>query len=187
MGIATLKRRRLMSLSRIDEPTRGEFESRSSRARIHVTHVETTAILIYSSTSRSARPSVGPSDLDSTLSVQDCSLTPSHSNSSLDPTMSLGEAIKAASTLPIINIAPWVEGHDHKGRLSTAAAIHAACLEFGFFYLDVTSCIPPGEPEELSRLAREFFHLPQEEKDKISLNNQDHARGALSTLPCQII
>ncbi|KAF8495495.1 Clavaminate synthase-like protein [Russula emetica] len=86
-------------------------------------------------------------------------------------------AVKAASTLPIIDIAPWIEGHDHKGRLSTAAAIHAACLEFGFFYLDVSAFVSPDEPEELSRLAREFFGLPQEEKDKMSLNNQDCARG----------
>ncbi len=98
--------------------------------------------------------------------------------------ISAGEAaaaIKAASTLPIIDIAPWIEGHDHKGRLSTAAAIHAACLEYGFFYLDVSAFVSPDEPEELSRLAREFFGLPQEEKDKISLNNQDHARGVFPT------
>jgi non-haem dioxygenase in morphine synthesis N-terminal len=93
-------------------------------------------------------------------------------------TNSSGEAtVKAASTLPIIDIAPWTEGHDHKGRLSTAAAIHAACLEFGFFYLDVSAFVSPDEPEELSHLAREFFGLPQEEKDKISLSNQDGARG----------
>jgi len=91
--------------------------------------------------------------------------------------MSFGEQPKAASTLPIIRIAPWIEGHDHKGRLSTAAAIHAACLEFGFFYLDVSSYVDPREAEELSRLAREFFSLPTEEKDKISRSNQDDARG----------
>lgn len=92
--------------------------------------------------------------------------------------MSLEEvAVKAASTLPIIDIAPWIEGHDHKGRLSAAAAIHAACLEFGFFYLDISSYVAPDEPEELSRLAHSFFDLPQEEKDIISLRNQDHARG----------
>jgi isopenicillin N synthase-like dioxygenase len=89
-----------------------------------------------------------------------------------------GAAVKAASTLPIIDIAPWIEGHDHKGRLSTAAAIHAACLEYGFFYLDITSYIDPSEPQELSRLAHQFFDLPEEEKEIISLNNQDHARGA---------
>jgi isopenicillin N synthase-like dioxygenase len=92
-------------------------------------------------------------------------------------------SVKATSPLPIIDIAPWVNGHDHKdsdsGRPSTAAAIHDACLEYGFFYLDITSFVVPEEPEELSRLAHEFFGLPQEEKDKISLNNQDRARGAL--------
>ena len=87
---------------------------------------------------------------------------------------------KATSTLPIIDIAPWVNGHDHNDsdRLSTAAAIHDACLEYGFFYLDITSFVSPEEPEELSRLAHVFFGLPQEEKEKISLNNQDRARGA---------
>ncbi|KAF8270783.1 Clavaminate synthase-like protein [Lactarius quietus] len=91
--------------------------------------------------------------------------------------MSPGEPPKAASALPIIHIAPWIEGHDHKGRLSTAAAIHAACIEYGFFYLDVSSYVDPREPEELASLAREFFSLPTEEKDKISRSNQDDARG----------
>lgn len=88
-------------------------------------------------------------------------------------------AAKATSTLPIIDIASWVNGHDHMNsdRLSTAAAIHNACLEYGFFYLDITSFVAPEEPEELSRLAHEFFGLPQEEKDKISLDKQDRARG----------
>ena len=87
--------------------------------------------------------------------------------------------VKATSMLPVIDIAPWVNGHEHKdsGRLSTAAAIHDACLEYGFFYLDITSFVDPEEPEELSRLAHDFFGLPQEEKDEISLNKQDRARG----------
>jgi isopenicillin N synthase-like dioxygenase len=89
----------------------------------------------------------------------------------------------ATSTLPIIDIAPWVNGDDHKDsdRLSAAAAIHDACLEYGFFYLDITSFVAPEEPEELSRLAHEFFGLPQEEKDKISLNKEDRARGILQS------
>ncbi|KAI0051154.1 Clavaminate synthase-like protein [Auriscalpium vulgare] len=85
--------------------------------------------------------------------------------------------IKVASNLPIISIAPWLNGADAPGRLSTAAALHAACLEFGFFYLDISSFVDPEEPEELAKLAREFFSLPQEEKDKIWLGHQDHARG----------
>ncbi|KAH9049912.1 Clavaminate synthase-like protein [Lactarius hengduanensis] len=92
--------------------------------------------------------------------------------------MSSGEVpVKVASTLPIINIAPWIEGHDHRGRLSAAAAIHAACLDYGFFYLDVSSYVDPREPEELARLAHDFFGLPTEEKENISISKQDHARG----------
>ena len=87
---------------------------------------------------------------------------------------------KATLSLPIINIAPWLDPNtDGKGRLSTAAALHAACLEYGFFYLDISSYIDPSEPEELARLAREFFALPQAEKEKLVMSNQDHARGAL--------
>ena len=78
-----------------------------------------------------------------------------------EPEAAVTVAVKAASALPIIDVSPWIEGHDHKGRLSTAAAIHAACLEFGFFYLDVSAFVSPDEPEELSRLAREFFGLPR--------------------------
>ncbi|OBZ71720.1 hypothetical protein A0H81_08331 [Grifola frondosa] len=81
------------------------------------------------------------------------------------------------SALPIINIEPYLHTHDGKGRISTAAALHAACLQYGFFYLDISTFVDPSEPEELARLAREFFALPQAEKDKITLANEDHARG----------
>ncbi|KAI0632094.1 Clavaminate synthase-like protein [Trametes polyzona] len=80
------------------------------------------------------------------------------------------------ATLPIISIEPFLQP-DAPGRLSTAAALHAACSEYGFFYLDISSYVDPAEPEELTRLAREFFALPQEEKDKISIEHEDHARG----------
>ncbi|EGN98401.1 hypothetical protein SERLA73DRAFT_56529 [Serpula lacrymans var. lacrymans S7.3] len=81
------------------------------------------------------------------------------------------------SSLPIIDITPYLVGHDNDGRQSVSAAIHSACVEYGFFYLDISKYVDPSEPEELTRLARKFFALPQEEKDKISLKNQDLARG----------
>ena len=81
------------------------------------------------------------------------------------------------TSLPVINIGPYLEGGDKAGRLSASAAIHAACLEYGFFYLDVSQYADPAEPVELTRLAREFFALPQDEKDKILLQHQDYARG----------
>lgn len=86
-------------------------------------------------------------------------------------------------SLPVIDIAPWVHpanehhrGHNG-GRRSTSAALHAACLTYGFFYLDISSYVSQEEMDELAQQARHFFSLPQEEKDKLALANQDGARG----------
>ncbi|KAJ7675839.1 hypothetical protein DFH06DRAFT_1170709 [Mycena polygramma] len=82
--------------------------------------------------------------------------------------------------LPIINIAPYLQGSDPNiaaERKATAEALHSACVEFGFFYLKLDDYVSPTVPEELTTLARQFFALPQDEKDKLSLSKQDHARG----------
>jgi len=80
--------------------------------------------------------------------------------------------------LPIIDIAPFLSTHSTpEDRAATAQALHTACVEYGFFYLDISKFVDQSEPEELARLARVFFSLPQEEKDKISLRFQDNARG----------
>ncbi|KAJ7044108.1 hypothetical protein C8F04DRAFT_689538 [Mycena alexandri] len=81
-------------------------------------------------------------------------------------------------SLPIIDIAPYLgDNHDVAARKATSEALHSACLQFGFFYLDISKYVDPAVPEELTTLARQFFELPQQEKDKLSLSNQDHARG----------
>lgn len=86
-----------------------------------------------------------------------------------------------ALSLPIIDIAPYLDSGLAHGRKDVAKAIHAACTDYGFFYLDITSYLADiREPDELATLARQFFALPQDEKDKISLKNQDYARGAVT-------
>jgi isopenicillin N synthase-like dioxygenase len=91
-------------------------------------------------------------------------------------------ALKLRS-LPIIDISPWVypASENHRGhcggRASTAAALHSACLTYGFFYLDISSYVDQKEMEELADMARRFFALPDEEKEKLALANQDGARG----------
>ncbi|KAF8630836.1 hypothetical protein AX17_005195 [Amanita inopinata Kibby_2008] len=83
------------------------------------------------------------------------------------------------NSLPIIDISPYLSDkpEDIARRTAVSAALHAACVEYGFFYLDISSYITPQEPEELTALARTFFALSEEEKDKIALRNEDHARG----------
>jgi isopenicillin N synthase-like dioxygenase len=85
----------------------------------------------------------------------------------------------ASNTLPIIDIAPFLNADpaDADKRAAAAAALHAACIQFGFFYLNIDAYVDRSEPEELARLGKEFFALPQSEKDKLSLKNQDFARG----------
>ncbi|KAG5652963.1 hypothetical protein H0H81_002861 [Sphagnurus paluster] len=83
------------------------------------------------------------------------------------------------NALPIIDIAPFLNQNSRNAdlRASTAAALHKACVEYGFFYLDISAYVDPAVPERLTTLGREFFSLPSEEKEKIALKNQDYARG----------
>jgi isopenicillin N synthase-like dioxygenase len=83
------------------------------------------------------------------------------------------------SSLPIIDISSFLDNETQNAdkRASVAAALHSACIEYGFFYLNIKAFVDLSEPEERTRLAREFFALPQTEKDKLSLMNEDGARG----------
>ncbi|KAL0578636.1 hypothetical protein V5O48_003379 [Marasmius crinis-equi] len=83
--------------------------------------------------------------------------------------------------LPIISITPYLVNDQSPSiaerRAATSAAIHDACLNYGFFYLDISAFADPRETEELASLAREFFALPQEVKDRLGLKNEDNVRG----------
>lgn len=85
----------------------------------------------------------------------------------------------ASFTLPIIDIKPWLnqDPADREKRAEISATLHKACVDYGFFYLNIESFVGPSQPEELAKLARAFFGLPQKEKDKLALHNQDYARG----------
>lgn len=82
-------------------------------------------------------------------------------------------------SLPIIDISPYLSEKpgDLAKRSLVSAALHKACVQYGFFYLDISSYLDPHEPEELAALAKAFFSLPEEEKDRIALRHGDHARG----------
>ncbi|KZT56371.1 Clavaminate synthase-like protein [Calocera cornea HHB12733] len=80
-------------------------------------------------------------------------------------------------SLPIIPLSAILPSSPNPLRLATVPRLHAACVEYGFFYLDLTGFATPEETEELRALAQEFFDLPKEEKEKIWLGNGDWARG----------
>ncbi|KAF8326982.1 uncharacterized protein EI90DRAFT_2975353 [Cantharellus anzutake] len=83
-------------------------------------------------------------------------------------------------SLPVISITPWITDtstSDLEERLQVSKQLHNACVDYGFFYLDISDFASAEETNELERLAREFFKLPQAVKDEISIHKQDHARG----------
>lgn len=85
------------------------------------------------------------------------------------------------ASLPIIDIEPYLpskcEQFTDQDREKTAKAFHEACRDIGFLYLKVDSLISADELQGALDAGREFFHLPQEEKEEILLTKSDGARG----------
>ncbi|KAF0415457.1 Clavaminate synthase-like protein [Gigaspora margarita] len=82
-------------------------------------------------------------------------------------------------TLPIIDFSPFIDSDNvdsESARQTVAREIHIACRDVGFFYLKGHG-IPQDVCDNVLKLAYEFFHQPREEKDKLSIANEDFARG----------
>ncbi|KAF2749835.1 Clavaminate synthase-like protein, partial [Sporormia fimetaria CBS 119925] len=76
-------------------------------------------------------------------------------------------AISMTSSLPIIDISPFLTPQSSpSSRQATATAINDACTNFGFFYLTGHG-ISTETLDHIIHLARQFFALPQEEKNRI--------------------
>ncbi|KAH8725167.1 hypothetical protein GQ44DRAFT_707865 [Phaeosphaeriaceae sp. PMI808] len=85
--------------------------------------------------------------------------------------------------LPIIDLSAFRNPNSsQEARQTTARAINAACINYGFFYLTGHG-IPISMLDQVISLARGFFDLPIEEKNKIKRfdaggpENGDGARG----------
>lgn len=76
---------------------------------------------------------------------------------------------KAADSIPVIDIAPFFSD-DIEQRKAVAWEVHKASRETGFFYIE-NHGIPLERVNEHLRLAREFFALPAEEKDKVHIRH----------------
>lgn len=112
-------------------------------------------------------------DMNDALSTARSRHTPTASKQSSNPTAESSERydrpIAAAQEegLPIIDISAFLDpSSTHEERQTTAQAINAACVNYGFFYLTGHG-IPTADLDRIIDLARQFFALPLQEKNKI--------------------
>lgn len=88
------------------------------------------------------------------------------------------------AALPIIDISPFFSPDSTQDdRKATASRVHSACVSAGFFYLTGHG-ISENEMDEVLILARQFFDLALEDKEKLSIACEDMARGELM---CSIV
>lgn len=78
-----------------------------------------------------------------------------------------------AASLPIISLARLMHG---PGRDEEIARLRQVTHEIGFFYL-ADHGIPDELSSELFDVAKEFFALPQEQKEEIAFTDNPHYRG----------
>ncbi|GAA5826276.1 hypothetical protein JCM3770_001668 [Rhodotorula araucariae] len=85
----------------------------------------------------------------------------------------------APLTLPVVDLSPFLsETSDPRARGETAASLHAACLDYGFFYCTgFTSVVSDDERREALDVARQFFARPEDEKAALRIRPGDGARG----------
>lgn len=80
----------------------------------------------------------------------------------------------AVDAVPVIDLSQWrAEGVDQSHFL---ADLRDAAHELGAFYLTGHG-IDPARADELFRIARSFFMLPDEQKRRIDMVNSPHFRG----------
>jgi isopenicillin N synthase-like dioxygenase len=83
---------------------------------------------------------------------------------------------KAVTHLPVIDLAPFVEGRGLEERRAVAAALREACIDIGFFYLTGHG-IPEREFDDIIALGHRFFELPLAEKMRLHSNNSPSRLG----------
>ncbi|TXR51959.1 isopenicillin N synthase family dioxygenase [Reinekea thalattae] len=78
--------------------------------------------------------------------------------------------------IPLIDISPLYQETETANKFSVAQAIDKACQESGFFYV-TGHPISQQRIIEMRQLAEQFFSLPAEQKQKISIKFSNNHRG----------
>ena len=87
--------------------------------------------------------------------------------------------------VPVFDISPWVNSFAGNsvypkasdGLSLISSELHKVCLEYGFFYLDVSELVNAREMVELIDLARKLFALLHEQKEYENKGKEISARG----------
>jgi len=79
------------------------------------------------------------------------------------------------TTVPVIDIAPYIEGSP-TGKAAVGLAIDRACRDIGFFTI-VGHGVPESLVRRMSRVSRAFFDLPLEEKLAVKRPKPEQSRG----------
>ncbi|KAH4307910.1 hypothetical protein HBH64_034600 [Parastagonospora nodorum] len=114
------------------------------------------------------------SEVEATLNAYRARLADGGNSSPfLNPTPETGRRYEApiataqSEGLPIIDLSAFLDSNSsQEARQTTAKAINAACINYGFFYLTGHG-IPLSKLDEVIALGRDFFALPLEEKNKV--------------------
>ncbi|KAF2243759.1 Clavaminate synthase-like protein [Trematosphaeria pertusa] len=85
--------------------------------------------------------------------------------------------LSSAKSLPMIDISSFLDQSSTlEARQATASSIKTACMDYGFFYL-IGHGIPVAKLGQIVSLARAFFALRLEEKNKIKRHDADGPEG----------
>ncbi len=84
------------------------------------------------------------------------------------------EDLSTLSALPVIDVAPLVEGRPSTACLGVAGQIQAACRERGFFYVSGHG-VPAELLGKLHAASAEFFGLPLQDKLEIAMERGGRA------------
>ena len=76
----------------------------------------------------------------------------------------------ALTTLPVVDISPFIKGGTDAARRQVGREIRSACIDIGFFYVTGYG-IAQAEMDELIEWGHRFFALPLDEKMAIHRNN----------------
>ena len=79
-------------------------------------------------------------------------------------------------TLPLLNVAPFLDAPDSEAAQEFVSALRRACREPGFCYLEGHG-VDPNIEQAAAAAAQKFFAQPAKERAKLEIANSAHFRG----------